>query len=102
MPWLKLPKITPKSNVQIPTPKMVAEYERVSHEHWLVVWARIEKELDSNKRYAFCGMWIAFVISLLLIGSAIYMGVIGNNKAVAAFMATTAVGLATSFLGARR
>jgi hypothetical protein len=95
-------KPTPKSAVQIPSPKMVAEWDALSKERCDQMLAMTQRELDRNNRYAFCGMLSALLVFLVLTGSAVYMGYIGNIKAVWAFLTTTMVGLVTSFLGARR
>jgi hypothetical protein len=67
------PKVTAKSIVQIPTPKMVAEYQAVSPERCSQMLGMVQKELDRNNRYAFAGMALAFLAFLILIGCAAWM-----------------------------
>jgi uncharacterized membrane protein len=96
------PKVTPKSIVQIPTPKMVAEYEAVSPERCDQMLRMVQRELDRNNRYAFMGMSLAFTAFLILIGSAAWMAYDRNYQAMWAFTSATMVGLVSAFLGARR
>jgi hypothetical protein len=96
------PKVTPKSIVQIPTPKMVAEWEATSKERCDQMLAMTQRELDRNSFYAFLGMWLAFATFLILIGCAVWMAYLGNTKAVWAFTTATMVGLIGAFLTARR
>jgi len=95
-------KIVPKSIVQIPTPKMVAEYEAVSAERCTEMLLMIQKELDRNNRYAFAGMVLAFLTFLILVGCAAWMAYEKNYQAMWAFTSATVVGLVGAFLGARR
>jgi hypothetical protein len=95
-------KVKPKSIVQIPTPKMVAEYEAVSTERCTEMLLMVQKELDRNNRYAFTGMALAFLAFLILIGCAAWMAYARNYQGMWAFTSATVVGLVSAFLGARR
>jgi amino acid transporter len=61
-----------------------------------------QKELDCNSFYAFSGMWMAFIVFLILIGSAFFFSYRGNNVGAGIFTTATVIGLVTNFLGARR
>lgn len=95
-------KVTPKSIIQIPTPKMVAEYEAVSPERCTEMLLMIQKELDRNSLYAFLGMALAFAVFLILMGCALWAAATGRVQAMYAFTGATAVGMFTSLLAARR
>jgi hypothetical protein len=96
------PKVTAKSIVQIPTPKMVAEYQAVSPERCSQMLGMVQKELDRNNRYAFAGMALAFLAFLILIGCAAWMAYARNYQGMWAFTSATVIGLVSAFLSARR
>jgi hypothetical protein len=102
IPKLGVPKAVPKSPVQIPSPKMLAEYEAISKERADEIMEMVRTELKANDRYALRGQSFAFITFSGLTACAGWMAYRGNNHAVYAFLTATTISVVTTFITARR
>lgn len=99
---MAIQKVTPRSNVQIPTPKMVAEYFAVSTAIGELMLSMIQRELNRNNTYANTGMWLAFASLVILVACAVWLALKGQTWTSIGLDGATAAGMITAFLSARR
>jgi hypothetical protein len=90
-----------KRRLQVPSPKMVQEYDATGQAVGDRMLNMIKRELALDYRYTIAQIVFAFLIFMIVMGSAVYMGILGNKTAVISFSATTVVGLVGQFLRVR-
>lgn len=64
--------------------------------------AMIQQELDRDDKYITRGQYFAVLTFVILVGGAVYMGIIGNKTGVISFTSATCIGIVANFQKLRR